>query len=365
MALILLLFDAIVGSSGSASVADHVFRRHRYAMKDRILVAVFGAMALSGCTHLGPHTVARDRIDYNHAIADSWKRQTLLNIVKIRYADMPLFVDVASVVSGYSLEGAVNLGGTESSSAAIQGDFFTWGASGKYTDRPTVTYAPITGSQFNKNFMTPIPPRMVLFLMQSGWPVDLVFSITVDAFNGLRSQMAAGPNQRTGDTAFYRVIRLFRKVQQSGAAGMRIQKTDDSREATVLFFYRDTANPEVRAALEEATKLLGLKPGLREIKVTYGLIPRKDSEIAMLTRSLFQIMITLAAQVESHPNTWHRAAPWLPWLSRSKTVKHCASSSGSATAPRSPSTPSVRSSTRSTGSGSTIGISRRNGPSCF
>ncbi|MEA3232552.1 MAG: hypothetical protein U9Q05_12435, partial [Thermodesulfobacteriota bacterium] len=102
---------------------------------------------LTGCSHIGPKTVPRDRFDYNTAIADSWKEQTLLNIVKLRYADMPLFVEVASVVSGYTLESSVNLGGTVSSENAIQGDFLAFGTSGKYTDRPTITYAPITGEK--------------------------------------------------------------------------------------------------------------------------------------------------------------------------------------------------------------------------
>ena len=113
---------------------------------------------------MGPQTVARDRFDYNAAISDSWKEQTLLNIVKLRYADMPLFVEVASVVSGYTIESSVNFGGTLSSETAVQGDFFTLGTTGKYIDRPTITYAPITGKQFNKSFMTPIPPRAILFL---------------------------------------------------------------------------------------------------------------------------------------------------------------------------------------------------------
>jgi len=118
---------------------------------------------LTGCSHIGPKTVPRDRFDYNTAIADSWKEQTLLNIVKLRYADMPLFVEVASVVSGYTLESSVNLGGTVSSKDAIQGDFFDFGTSGKYTDRPTITYAPITGETFNKSFL------MILFsLTESG-----------------------------------------------------------------------------------------------------------------------------------------------------------------------------------------------------
>jgi hypothetical protein len=40
-------------------------------------------------------TVARDRFDYITAISDSWKSQMLLNLVKIRYGDAPVFLDVA------------------------------------------------------------------------------------------------------------------------------------------------------------------------------------------------------------------------------------------------------------------------------
>jgi len=267
-------------------------------MKRWLAITIIPFLFITGCTNIGPKTVPRDRFDYNTAISDSWKEQTLLNIVKLRYADMPLFVEVASIVSGYTLEGAVSLGGTVSSESAVQGDFLSLGTSGKYTDRPTITYVPITGQQFNKSFMTPIPPRVILFLMQSGWPIDLIFPLTVDAVNGLRSQVSGGANLREGDLEFYRVIALLRKIQKSGAVGMRIIKKSDQKESTVMFFYRENITPEIEAAFRELSTLLRLRPGEKEVTVSYGLIPANDREIAMLTRSMLHIMVELATQID-------------------------------------------------------------------
>ena len=255
-------------------------------------------LLLSGCSHIGPQTVPRDRFDYNTAIADSWKAQTLLNIVKLRYADMPLFVEVASVVSGYTLEGSVNIGGTVSSEEAVQGDFLALGTAGKYTDRPTITYTPITGAKFNENFMTPIPPNAVLFLMQSGWPVDVIFPIVVESINGLRSRQSAGSDQRLGDPEYYHLVSLLRKIQQSGAVGMRIIKGKDQKNTTVLFFHRKNIAADIADARMEINQLLGLDPDVQEVKVTYGLIAQSDNEIAMLTRSILQIMVNLATQID-------------------------------------------------------------------
>src|SRR5512145_2001114 len=63
---------------------------------------------LTGCSAMGPSTIARDRFDYTETVAESWKRQMLLNIVKIRYGDAPIFVDVASIISQYGILADVN-----------------------------------------------------------------------------------------------------------------------------------------------------------------------------------------------------------------------------------------------------------------
>lgn len=83
------------------------------------------ALLFAGCSSIGPTSVHHDRFDYNKALSDSWKEQTLLNIVRLRYAHMPIFLEVASIVSGYTLEGSVKLTGNVSSDNTVQGDFLT------------------------------------------------------------------------------------------------------------------------------------------------------------------------------------------------------------------------------------------------
>src|ERR1041384_8699983 len=64
-------------------------------------------LTVGGCVSIGPGTVVRDRFDYISAISDSWKSQMLLNLVKLRYGDAPVFLDVGSVISQYAIEGTI------------------------------------------------------------------------------------------------------------------------------------------------------------------------------------------------------------------------------------------------------------------
>jgi len=128
-------------------------RHHQLCRRARRLGLFAGAAALlSACGSIGPASVPHDRMDYGSSIGSSWKEQTLLNIVKLRYADMPIFLEVAQVIAGYQLQATVGGGFTGGNfNAALIGPFTASGtasASGTFTDRPTVVYAPLTGVDF-------------------------------------------------------------------------------------------------------------------------------------------------------------------------------------------------------------------------
>jgi hypothetical protein len=259
------------------------------------LLSGFMILCLGGCASIGSQVIVRDRLDYSVAIAESWKSQMLLNVVKMRYGDTPVFMDVTSVINLVGVQNTVNMAAgwsfpPSANSQAIGGST-TWG------EKPTITYAPLSGEKFTKSLLTPISPPSLLYLLQAGWPVRLLFSLCVKSINDMDNQTSAPGFAQTQDPEFQQLLGLLEKIQKSGAVGIRIDKKD-RQEATAVIAFRGKASKETALEISESRRLLGLKPGTTEFRVLYGTAPMQDGEIAMLTRSIMDIIIELSAQIE-------------------------------------------------------------------
>ena len=254
---------------------------------------------LGGCASIGPGTIARDRFDYISAISDSWKSQMLLNLVKLRYGDAPVFLDVASVINQYAVEGSIGYSGNWAQNNQLPWPYNTlhnWATLGRYTDRPTITYSPLSGERFARNLMTPIPPAAILNLLQAGYPVDVVLRLCVHSINGINTRYGGSARVRAADPEFYPLAEKLRNIQQSGDLGLRVRKTGE-QTATLIVFSKKPAG-EVDADRAEVRRLLGLDPSTGEFSVVYGSVAASDKEIAMLTRSILEILIDLSSYIE-------------------------------------------------------------------
>jgi hypothetical protein len=269
------------------------------------LTAVLLVVA-TGCKSLGPGTLPRDRYDYSASISESWKRQTLLNIVKLRYLDPPIFVDVGQIVAGYTLETGLSAGGTI---AGQGGGTVTLGGSAKWTDRPTITYTPLTGNKFVKSLMTPLSPEAVFATIQAGWPADGVLFAAVASINGLKNQETSLAGVSPPDPEFLRVLALMRSIQRSGAVGLRVRQDVQKPQPSLLTFRTMEIKPQTLEEVHELRRLLRLDPEATEFNLVLGTTPSNDREIAVLTRSLIHQLSTMASQVEIPPEDLaHNAA---------------------------------------------------------
>ena len=266
-------------------------------MKQALLLLT--VLSLAGCASIGPGTVTRDRFDYTSAVAESWKSQMLLNLVKLRYGDTPVFLDVGQIISGYTLEGTLSAGGTLfSTSGVVPGvpdSSVILGAQGRYTDRPTITYAPLVGERFARSMMTPLPPPAILSLIQAGYPVDAVLRLAVHEINGIRNRYGGDLRARPADPEFYALLRHLRRIQTAGGLGMRVQRTD--RGEAILMTFRqqvDTATAEAALAVRQ---ILGLDPTAQDLRVVYGSVAANNKELAILSRSILEVLVDLASVI--------------------------------------------------------------------
>jgi len=261
----------------------------------------FGLLAIAllvsvGCkSSIGAKTVTRDQFNYAEALREAWKEQMLLNMVGLRYAEAPTFLKVTSVINQYSLEGAVSASAPpyELQAAAAP----PLGISGRYSDRPTITYMPLSGAEFTRSVLTPIPPHSIMSLIQAGWRADLLIRLTVRAINGVAAAAAMG--NEAGDARFLELVGLMGKIQNTGGLSFRIEKRGKGDVAIVMI--RGESSAEIQRDRARIVEILGIDPSLGEYQLVFGRQASAPNEIAMLTRSIIEMLADLSLWVEVPP----------------------------------------------------------------
>jgi hypothetical protein len=122
--------------------------------KSTALLIAAAVILIAGCAAQGAKRVPRDRFDYNAAIAQSTREQMLMNIVRSRYLEVPVFLTVTQ----YEYERSAGIG------AILEfGDATTDRGIGetnlRFSERPTITYLPIEGQEFSAHLLSDIPSR--------------------------------------------------------------------------------------------------------------------------------------------------------------------------------------------------------------
>jgi hypothetical protein len=144
--------------------------------------------------------------------------------------------------------------------------------------------------------MTPIPVHAFLSIIQAEYPMDLMFSICIQTINGVDNRFGGKAMGRIADPAFYRLIKAMRRIQKAGGLGMRVKPMHNKNN--IVMFFRKKISDEIAGDINIVRQILGLSPDVKEIRVAYGAFAADDREIAMLTRSMLQIMIELASYID-------------------------------------------------------------------
>ena len=245
------------------------------------------AVGLGGCAGFGPDTMRYQQADYAAALADGGKRQTLLNIVKLRYGDVPAFVTVNQILAGYSLQGTASVG-TElltGGSFRLSNDANV-GVGGTFTNSPTITYAPVTGADFARTFLAPMQPADLFGLLLAGGPPELVLGLGLHSIGGYDNERASPGTQAAADPSFTTVLALLLELQRQGRLAIQLSVRVEERVASL----RIGRGEDERAPERRLRQLLELPDDQDTFELVYTLTTAKPGQIAIRTRSLIEVL---------------------------------------------------------------------------
>ncbi|MEE8054656.1 MAG: hypothetical protein V3T38_01215 [Gammaproteobacteria bacterium] len=264
-------------------------------------LALLPWLVLSACA-IGPSRVPSDRFNYNEAIARSSNEQMLLNLVRLRYRETPIFLAVASVLQQYVVTGVVAVSGATGNLNGFPTDSIGGSANLRYIERPTITYTPLTGDEFTQQLLTPIPSELLFSLVQSGWPPDLLLVMGVQRINHVENVpffLKSSPEDRERERSFQHVVQLFIKLATHGAMELQRGTSEDpDTPAPRYLVFEENPDPGTQALIDELKESLHLDQGRSRFLVTNHLLGRNPDEITIRLRSVLALMGFLSRGVE-------------------------------------------------------------------
>ena len=268
-------------------------------MYNRFMLVVL-VLFTASCTRVGPEMMYKDRFDYTAAVGDSWKEQVLLSIVRIRYSDWPKFVAVDQIITAYTMEytGTAKLIGRRGISDVLTNDQAEAGWVGKFAERPTVLYKPLSGQKYVNALLTPAKASSILALITSGWPADHLSRVAIRSVNDhFNSNSEQGFMYRT-DTEFANFVKMLKVLQRANALKIVLQQREDESQTLDVVFLPERLHVSDQKRLRDLKIALGLAPELNSYHVVRDMMTVTPDSLRIQGRSLLQVLVAMSTGVD-------------------------------------------------------------------
>jgi hypothetical protein len=169
---------------------------------------------------------------YAESVQTVEDEQLLRQIVRLRYNETALGLDVTNIAAQYELSAGAEArpffgtpnpaGNVFRTFPMVLPDLTAGGA-----NRPTITLQPTDDGSTVRRFLTPITLDTLAFLTQTGWPVETVVRLWVERANGVPNAVGAGTPGREESTDFERFLRvaaLLKAAQNQELAAIRAEE---------------------------------------------------------------------------------------------------------------------------------------------
>ncbi|HXY35029.1 MAG TPA: hypothetical protein VEI07_12435 [Planctomycetaceae bacterium] len=211
--------------------------------------------ALSGCT-FGAWMLESAVLPYNESVTRVDEEQLLLNLVRLRYNDNAVRIDVSSIAAQYEVaaqaearpffEAPNPAGSVFETFTRILPDVL-----GSTANRPTFSLTPLDDPDTIRGLFTPMSVDGIVFLAETCYPLSTVFQLFVESMNGV-------PNAPTASGPPRGLVPEFREFKRAAEILQQLKDLGDVqfvREEKITEYGSHLSEPSVTAtALVDAAK---------------------------------------------------------------------------------------------------------------
>ncbi|OGV74324.1 MAG: hypothetical protein A3K19_02700 [Lentisphaerae bacterium RIFOXYB12_FULL_65_16] len=195
----------------------------RHPVRSGIAFLILGLAA--GCV-TGPERIQATRTQYNVVLQQTANEQMLLNLVRLRYHEPVLFLEVSSLTSSFSL------GANASASAFLPKkapNSFGLGAGASLAEYPSVSYTPLQGEQYATRVLTEVDMSMFTRLYHAGWNLELLMRVLTERIADMDNK--PGPTEAVGTRTpygrFLDLAKSMRNLQERGSLAFIVLPGED------------------------------------------------------------------------------------------------------------------------------------------
>ena len=288
--------------AGSQECRLHARDRHSIAQRlcanrrrlQRLFVVLVAAIA-TGCTTISGNVLRDNRDKFNEISQITNAEQLLQNIVRLRYANSPYFLEISSVSTSATMGASLSIAGNTASAGLGLSPNTYISPTVSYSQTPSFVFQPLTGEKFARQLLRPVDLRTLALLRTAGWDLREILLVMVDNINGIPNAPAA--TQFTSDVVpenaeFRRVVDLLDRLEASGLVQVGVDSgpaAQDPRIDIVLSLQIDRAAAATPDG-QELIRRLALDPTALTYRLVAAAAGGGGKNIAVKPRSVLAAM---------------------------------------------------------------------------